>query len=712
MDVLEVNHGVGRIGGKVRIRSAMPCAGPNVMSKYNIQKFAVIGAGNMGSGIAQKIATEGFSCVLVDLDDEKVERGMNIIRDLLAQGVERKVFSPKQVEQILANLHGTSDWSELADVDLVVEAVFENLDVKRSVFKRLSENCKETAILGTNTSSFYVKDLASAVTNPERLVGLHYFFHPAKNRLVEVIGHAGTSDEAYLAAWAAQEAIGKTPIWSSDAPGFVVNRYFVPWVNEGVRLLEENVANVATIEWAAKKAFGVGMGPFELMNVTGVPITMHAANTLADALHSFYAPSQALVDFCAGSERNWNLDGPIDESKYDSIADRLLGVTFYVAAQLVDEGVSSIEDTDIGARVGLRWPRGPFDMLNRVGVERARWLAEAVATQYGLALPKLLIDAPAHGLPIELVSSCDAGVATDLRFNSPATMNALDKNVFLQFDSKLQLARATGKAIVLRSTGKAFVAGADIKFFVDSLKANNYPSIAEFAGHGQKIFKMLSGGERAVVARAHGLALGGGAELALACDWIVASPKAAMGFPETGIGIFPGLGGTQRLPRRIGMPLAKYLLYTGHILDAKSALSIGLIDAVAGFSDIDEVCLEWAAKNPAAEREAPTECPDGRWQAVWDFFDSNTVDEILTGEADCMGDAMLEQACKRMGQKSYHALKLCEGLFVEGAHQALERALELEGRDLEVAFLHPDALEGLSALLDGRRPSFAKPAFA
>ena len=682
------------------------------MSNYQIQKFAVIGAGNMGSGIAQKIATEGFPCVLVDLDDEKVERGMNIIRDLLAQGVERRVFHPKQVEKILANLHGTSDWSELADVDLVIEAVFEDVEVKRTVFKRLSEECKPNAILGTNTSSFYVRDLVEVVENPERLVGLHYFFHPAKNRLVEVIGHEGTSDEAFLAAWAAQEAIGKTPIWSADAPGFVVNRYFVPWVNEGVRLLEEGIADIPTIEWAAKKAFGVGMGPFELMNVTGVPITMHAANTLAHELHSFYAPSQALVDFCAGSEQNWSLEGDVDESKYDAIADRLFGVTFYVACQLVEEKVSSVEDTDIGARVGLRWPAGPFQMLNQVGVERAKLLAEAVVNTHGLTMPKLLAEAPEHGIPIELVSSCDAGPATDLRFNNPATMNALDKDVFLQFDGKLQLARATGKSIVLRSTGKAFVAGADIKFFVDSLNADNYPSIAEFAGHGQKIFRTLSGGENPVIARVHGLALGGGAELALACDYVIASPKAALGFPETSIGIFPGLGGTQRLPRRVGMPLAKYLLYTGQILDAKSALDIGLIDGIAGFSDIDEACLEWAQKPSAEEREATSECPGETWQAIWNFFDTYSVDEILSGEADCMDNPVLEKAVKKMTQKSYHALRLCETLFVEGVDQTLDRALDLEARDLEKAFLHADALEGLSSLLEGRRPEFEKPAFA
>ncbi|MFK5955361.1 MAG: 3-hydroxyacyl-CoA dehydrogenase NAD-binding domain-containing protein [Planctomycetota bacterium] len=682
------------------------------MSQYNIKKFAVIGAGNMGSGIAQKIATEGHPCILVDLDDEKVERGINIIRDLLAQGVERKVFRPQQVEKILANLHGTSDWSELADVDLVIEAVFENVDVKRSVFERLSKNCKETAILATNTSSFYVRDLVSAVTHPERLIGLHYFFHPAKNRLVEVIGHEGTSPEAYAAAWASQEGIGKTPIWSADAPGFVVNRYFVPWVNEGVRLLGEGVANLATIEWAAKKAFGVGMGPFELMNVTGVPISMHAANTLGQTLGPFYAPGQALIDFCATGKQNWSLEGEVDESKYDVIADRMLGVTFYVAAQLVEEGVASVEDTDIGARVGLRWPVGPFELLNKTGVERSRALAEAISANYGLKLPQILVKAESHGIPIELVSLSDVGGVEEVRFNRPAAMNALDNTMFIQFDGKLQLARATGKPFILRGTGKAFVAGADIKFFVDSLNADNYPAIAEFAGYGQKLFATLAGGDCATVSRLHGLALGGGAEMAISTDYIVTSPSAVLGFPETGIGIFPGLGGTQRLPRRIGYPFAKYLLYTGQMLDARTALAIGLVDEVADFASLDACCKKWALKKSSEGHEAPTSCTFEKMQAVWDFFDQYSVDEILSGEADCMGDPGLEKAVKRMSQKSYHALKLCEALFLEGAHLELDRALELEARDLSTAFNHADALEGLSALLEGRRPSFQQPAFA
>lgn len=666
----------------------------------------------MGSGIAQKIATEGLPVVLVDLDDEKVARGMGIIQSTLAKGVERGIFRPEQVDKILDNVSGTSDWTALGDVDLVIEAVFEDLGVKQQVFKRLGEVTKSTCILGTNTSSFYVKDVAAVTPHPERVVGLHYFYHPAMNRLVEVIGHESTDRAAYDAAWAAQEAIGKTPIDSADAPGFVVNRYFVPWINEAVRLLEEGVADIATIDWAAKKAFRIGMGPFELMNVTGVPIAMHAANTLGQELHAFYAPADKLVDQVENVQENWDLSGDADESKFQTIADRLLGVTFYVAAQLVDEGVSTVEDTDIGARVGLRWSKGPFELVNIVGADKARAMAETITSKWGLEMPKLLANADASGIPIRLVSSGQRGSVSTVYINRPDAMNALNPAVGAQLQAALDSGRETNNGIVLGGSGKAFIAGADIKFFVDHLRANTFPEIYTFTADGQKMLRGMSGGKQAVVARVQGLALGGGSETALACDWIVASPKASFGFPETGIGIYPGLGGTQRLPRRIGLPLAKYLVYTGQILGAKQAAEIGLADAVVPFSELDAACEEFASKGPAEARTGRERCPADSWQAIWDFFASYSVDQILSGEASTGGNPALDKAVKKMGQKSLNALKQAERLFNEGHQLELNDALDLELRDLEEVFSHPDALEGLSSLIEGRRPEFQAPATA
>ncbi|MCB1247629.1 MAG: 3-hydroxyacyl-CoA dehydrogenase/enoyl-CoA hydratase family protein, partial [Acidimicrobiia bacterium] len=168
------------------------------MARSTIRRYAVVGAGNMGSGIAQKIATEGFPVVLLDREQSFVERGLATIRRLLDEAVVRKIKTESEVAEILGRVEGTTDWGRLADVDLVVEAVFEDLDVKREVFAKLAAVCRPDAILATNTSSFYVSDVAAAVNPaPQRVVGLHYFFHPAKNRLVEVLGHAG-SDPAVV----------------------------------------------------------------------------------------------------------------------------------------------------------------------------------------------------------------------------------------------------------------------------------------------------------------------------------------------------------------------------------------------------------------------------------------------------------------------------------------------------------------------------------
>jgi enoyl-CoA hydratase/3-hydroxyacyl-CoA dehydrogenase len=680
---------------------------------YDIRKYAVIGAGNMGSGIAQKIATEGYPVVLVDLDDEKVERGMSIIKGMLAQGVERKVFRPEQVERILGNLQGTSDWSELADVDLVIEAVFEDVGVKRKVFERLSEVCKPTAILGTNTSSFFVKDLVTATKNPERLVGLHYFFHPAKNRLVEVIGHEGTEPAAFDAAWTAQEAIGKTPIWSADAPGFVVNRYFVPWVNEAVRLLDEGVADIPTIEWAAKKCFGVGMGPFELMNVTGVPISMHAANTLGEQLHAFYAPATGLCTQVEGGHGDWDLQGDVDESKYDAVAERMLGVTFYVAAQLVSEGVGSVEDTDIGARVGLRWPTGPFELMNHTGLERAAGMARGITARWGLELPEMLEDPADDVIPIALSRYEERDGMAWVSLNRPDALNALNVPAVEQLMTRVENARLSGaKATVLAATGKAFAAGADVKFFVDNLERDAFPPIYHFARNGQDLYRALHGRRQPVVARVQGLCLGGGAEMAVACDWIVCSPKAAFGFPETGIGIIPGLGGTQRTPRRIGLPLAKWLIYTGQVLDAKTAVAIGLADELVPFADLDEACARIAERGRMPERSAPDAPPSADWQPVWDFFSTYTVDQILGGEADPGDNPWLQRAVKSMGYKSPQAWHAAERMLDYTARGELDYGLDAELDSLQDIFLHPDALEGMKALLEGRRPAFQQPVTA
>src|SRR4051812_4894499 len=171
----------------------------------------------MGSGIAQKIATEGFHVVLVDVDDEKVARGIGIIDRTLKDAVDRGIMRPEKTTAIRERIHGTARFEDLRDIDLVVEAVFEDRALKQDVFRRLEAVCRPDAILATNTSSYLVSDIASAITTPQRVLGLHYFFHPAKNRLVEVIPGASTDRHVFDRAWMLQEQLGKIPIESRDA---------------------------------------------------------------------------------------------------------------------------------------------------------------------------------------------------------------------------------------------------------------------------------------------------------------------------------------------------------------------------------------------------------------------------------------------------------------------------------------------------------------
>jgi enoyl-CoA hydratase / 3-hydroxyacyl-CoA dehydrogenase len=667
------------------------------------ERLAVVGAGNMGSGIAQKMATEGFSVILVDLDDEKVARGMSVIERTLHDGVERRIFTADQAAAIRQRVTGTSRFDDLAAVDLVVEAVFEDLEIKKSVFRHLDDVCRPDAILATNTSSFAVTELAGATTRPQRVVGLHYFYHPAKNRLVEVVSGQATDPSAHRRAWRLQEALGKTPIASSDSYGFIVNRFFLPWLTEAVRMLDEGVASTATIDEAAKKAFGIGMGPFELMNVTGVPIAFHTATTLGRAFGPMYEPP-ALLRAQMESGQPWDITGTPDASQFGSVADRLATAACYVAAALVDEQVGTIEDTDIGARVGLRWRRGPFELMNHSGIERSRDLVAGFAARWSLPMPATLADQARNGQPFSFTlvrSDIADGVAT-LTINRPDAMNALNEAVVSQLEEAFHQAAADPlvKGIVIAGSGKAFVAGADIRFFVRHIEAGTIDAIAQFTKRGQALLRAFETCPKPVIARLHGLALGGGVELALACHAIVATPKASLAFPETGIGIYPGLGGTQRTTRRVGPGLAKWLVFTGQTLGAEEALAIGLVDMVVPHEKLDGAISELIAAGPSTVRRLQP-VPETH-RPIADFFDSHGVDDLLGGLDTTPDDARLAKAVTRIGSKAPVALRLAAGLIDRGADLPIDDGLALELAHLHEIFSTKDAYEGLSTL--GKRP--------
>jgi enoyl-CoA hydratase/3-hydroxyacyl-CoA dehydrogenase len=677
------------------------------MNQKTFRTLAVVGAGNMGSGIAQKMATEGFDVLLLDVDDDKVARGLGTIERTLKEAVDRGIMRADRTRAIRDRIQGTARYEDLAPADLVVEAVFEDRALKQDVFRRLEAVCRPDAILATNTSSYLVSQIAEATRHPERVIGLHYFFHPAKNRLVEVIAGTKSDRDVVHSAWMLQEQLGKIPIASADASGFVVNRFFVLWILEAIRLLEERVANAITIDEIAKRVFGVGMGPFELMNVSGVPIALHASTTIGNAFGPLYGPTE-LLRRQVESGRLWSLEGTVDVGSERSVAERLQAGVFLAAAALVEEGIGMAEETDIGARVGLRWPRGPFEMMNRMGTAKALELVSALASRWKMGVPAALAQAGRTNEPfrLELVRShTDDGVVT-ITVNRPDVMNAVNETVADQLASAFRNAAgaASTSGIVIAGSGRSFIAGADIRFFIRNIERRELSRTRRLTEDLQALLVDIQECRKPVVARVHGLALGGGVELALACDYIVATPSASFGFPETGIGIFPGLGGTQRTTRRVGTGLTKWLIFTGQIISAEEALAIGLIDAVAPREELDAAVAKFLAGPPAVERR-PGPIPASH-QTLAAFFDANDVETIRTKGAATGGDEALERAMAAVASKAPVALRLAASLIDDGARVSLAEGLRMEVANVEKVFSTADALTGLLSI-GKSRPEFA-----
>ncbi len=673
-----------------------------------INKVGVIGAGNMGSGIAQKFAQEGIQVVMVDMKDEFVQRGMDTIEKMLKEGVERKIFTPGQVDDILSRVTGATDYAAVADADLVIEAVFEDKNVKSDLFRKLDQACDEKTILATNTSSFYVRDFADQTNRPDRFIGLHYFYHPAKNRLLEVIPYEKTSQITLEKSLLAAKLHGKTAIVVKDAPGFAVNRFFVPFLNEAARMLEENLADIPTIEEAAKKAFKIGMGPFMLMNVTGIPIAVHAATTLGEELGPFYAPCELLK---SQKEKgvNWNLDGDVDESKLQPVIERFYGVCLGVAAALVDEGVASIEDTDRGAKIGLRWIMGPFEIMNKIGIDATYAAVDTVVRKYpDFKMPAILSRQKTTGEPFSF-SYVDLAIKNgiaNITLNRPEAMNSLNEAVVAQLTARFTEAESNPvvKAIVLQGAGKAFVAGADIRYFVNKIKSGKIPEIVDFTRKGHELLLQIENCPKLTIALLDGLSLGGGSELALACQAIVATPAGSMGFPETGIGIYPGLGGMLRLARHVGPELAKYYVFTGMPISAENAHALGIITRLVAPIEIDAALEDFIAQGKPDKyfrRDIPA-----RFEALATLGSPANVTRLLSGKPpEGVDDALAAKTAKIISFKAPLALKAANAIIDRQVGKPMTEAVEIELEQLQDIFSTADALEGLSSV-GRRRPEF------
>ncbi len=253
--------------------------GVHQMKIQNVKKICVIGAGLMGNGIAQVCAQAGYQVAMRDIEDHFVEKGLSMINKNLSRGVKKGKMTQDQMNEILTRIKGTTDLKEATEgADVVIEAIIENLDLKRKVFAELEEICDSNVIFASNTSSISITDMAAATKRPNKFIGMHFFNPVPVMRLVEIIKGYDTSDETYQFIDELSQKLGKETVLVNEAPGFAVNRLLLPFFLEAIFTLQEGVTTVEDMDKAITLGLNHPMGPFTLLDFVGLDTTLFIAD--------------------------------------------------------------------------------------------------------------------------------------------------------------------------------------------------------------------------------------------------------------------------------------------------------------------------------------------------------------------------------------------------------------------------------------------------
>lgn len=614
----------------------------------------------MGSGIGQSAAQAGFRVRIRDLTEKDLERGRNAINTTLDGAIKRGKSTPAKKADLLSRLTFTTDLGEaLKDARLVVEAVFEEEKVKRPLFEEVVSRVGPDCLVVTNTSSLSVTKLFRGFPNPGRFAGLHFFYPAAINKLVEVIGGESTDPSTLNVLTRFSFQLRKIPIRVADRAGFCINRFFVPFLNESVRLLEDGVANIATIEATANELLGTSLGPFQLMNVTGVTIAYHSMGSLHSAFGEFYAPAKLLEAQHRKGEK-WDLTsgGGVQEEKKEAVRRHLLGAILGITTRLVEEGVASPEDTDRGATTGLRWSRGPFAILNEIGPRKALDDVMLLHARWKDGFPvsaqlQSLVASGATTWSLLQVRLRKEGSVAWVLLDRPEVMNALNSSVLEELEGCVNSAAADPevRVVLLAGSSNVFSAGADIV----EMSNKTVREAREFTHLGQRVARRIETLPKPVVAVVEGFALGGGLELALSCDFILASNGTQLGLPEVSVGIHPGFGGSQRMVRLIGRARTKLLVESGIKIGAEEAERWGLVARTYSPEKLHEEALSLA--------------------------------RTIAGQAPL-------------------AVRMIREVVDHGADADLPTALHLEAESASSTFSTEDQKEGMRAFQEKRAPKF------
>src|SRR3954465_2691922 len=606
-------------------------------------KAAVVGAGTLGGQIARTIAAAGFDVVLKDVKQEFVDAGLEEARNVTAGqrgGLVRKEKVPQgeahpEGEESLGRIHGTTGYDGFGEVDFVIEAVPEKMELKQTVFAELDAVTPGHAVLATNTSSLSITEIGEATLRPEKVVGFHYFYPASVMPLIEIVEGDDTSQETMQEAITFAQAIKKQPITCAEVPGFVVNRILNSGIGEVWREQEAKGLSIKKIDEGIGAANVVPMGPYFLINLLGLDTVYHVAEHLHESYgERFYLPKgmgnlvqQGKLGAKTGgdgfydSEGNANLEGDADPD-IDELVELLTLKTFVEACLVLEEGVATHRDIDFGmmAGAGLDPRRGllpPFMKADTEGLDTILERLENAQEKHGerfapptvlkrlvaqgrlgqktgqgfYAYPQPDADQPAGD---EAVVKLESRGETAIAWLANGQMNSIAPQVIEDLGKVWEKVQADGvrSLVIASSTPFLFPAGADIKAFTTLDEAGG----AELIHRAHALFRELETKGVATIAAVNGLAFGGGCELAMACDVRIAAQSAIFGQPEIKLGIIPGFGGTQRLPRLVGENKALEMNLIGDPIGAEEAYEFGLVNRAVPDHELLDTALARARK--------------------------------------------------------------------------------------------------------------------